>query len=87
MRVVNAIGTDDGPTIKLARSDRATPASSPVTTWQSVALWIVRQKGIDVEDLRRVLVSRSGFTGELERVAERRSDVALVDLHHLYHGE
>ena len=44
-------------------------------------------QGIDVEDLRRVLVSRSGFTGELERVAERRSDVALVDLHHLYHGE
>ncbi len=38
-------------------------------------------------DVRRVLVSLSGFTTDLERVAARRSDVELVDIHRLYHGE
>lgn len=44
-------------------------------------------EGLAVGDIRRILVSRSGFTGELERAVERRSDVELVDLHRLYHGE
>ena len=36
---------------------------------------------------KRILVSRAGFTTDLERVAARRSEVELVDLHRLYHGD
>jgi uncharacterized protein len=38
------------------------------------------------EPPKRLLVSRSGFTRELEQVAARRSDVELVDLVRLYSG-
>ena len=38
------------------------------------------------EPVRRVIVSRSGFTNELRRVADSRPEVVLVDLHRLYHG-
>jgi uncharacterized protein len=38
------------------------------------------------EPPKRLLVSRSGFTRELEQVAARRSDVELVDLIRLYSG-
>jgi uncharacterized protein len=37
--------------------------------------------------IRRVLVSRGGFTNELRRTAESRPDVVLVDLDRLYHGD
>ncbi len=37
--------------------------------------------------VKRVLVSLSGFTTDLERVAARRSDVELVDVARLYSGE
>jgi uncharacterized protein len=37
--------------------------------------------------VRRILVARRGFTSELRRVAKRRSDVELVDLHRVYGGE
>jgi uncharacterized protein len=37
--------------------------------------------------VKRLLVSRGGFTAELRRVARRRGDVELVDLHRLYHGD
>ena len=36
---------------------------------------------------RRILVSKSGFTTDLERVASRRDNIELVDLHRLYHGD
>jgi uncharacterized protein len=38
------------------------------------------------KSVQRILVSRSGFTTELERAAARRHDITLVDLHRLYHG-
>jgi uncharacterized protein len=38
------------------------------------------------DDLKRILVSRSGFTNELRRVADRRPEVELVDLDRLYNG-
>jgi hypothetical protein len=38
-------------------------------------------------DLKRVVVSRSGFTNDLRRLADRRPDVQLVDLDRLYFGE
>jgi hypothetical protein len=34
-----------------------------------------------------LLFARSGFTDDLRREAERRSDVELVDLHRMYRGE
>jgi len=34
-----------------------------------------------------ILFSRSGFSDDLARVAGRRDDVELVDLHRLYHGQ
>ncbi|MEU2597830.1 ATP-binding protein [Streptomyces hirsutus] len=34
-----------------------------------------------------LLFARSGFTGDLRREADRRSDVELVDLHRMYRGE
>lgn len=37
-------------------------------------------------DIKRLLVSRSGFTNELRRLADGRADVELVDLNRLYHG-
>jgi hypothetical protein len=37
-------------------------------------------------EVRKVIVSRSGFTNDLRRAADRRSDVVLVDLERLYHG-
>jgi uncharacterized protein len=37
-------------------------------------------------DVKRVIVSRSGFTNELRRLAEDRPNVELVDLNRLYHG-
>jgi AAA+ ATPase superfamily predicted ATPase len=37
-------------------------------------------------DARLLLFSRSGFTREVQRTAERRSDVELVDLDRIYHG-
>ena len=36
--------------------------------------------------VRRLLVSRRGFTSELKRLARSRNDVELVDLHRLYRG-
>ena len=36
--------------------------------------------------IRRVLVSRGGFTNELRRAAQSRAEVILVDLQRLYHG-
>jgi AAA+ ATPase superfamily predicted ATPase len=39
-----------------------------------------------IPDLHRLLVSAGGFTGELRRVARRRSEVHLVELDRLYHG-
>jgi uncharacterized protein len=38
------------------------------------------------DDVRRVIVSRSGFTNELRRLADSRPEVVLIDLHRLYHG-
>ncbi len=35
---------------------------------------------------KRIIVSRSGFTNELRRVADRRPDVELIDLDRLYNG-
>jgi hypothetical protein len=37
-------------------------------------------------NIMRLLVARGGFTAELERIASRRPDRQLVDLHRLYHG-
>ena len=37
--------------------------------------------------VKRILVSRAGFTNDLRRRADRRPDVELVDLDRLYHGE
>jgi uncharacterized protein len=37
-------------------------------------------------DLKRLIVARSGFTAELERIASGRGDVELVDLRRLYEG-
>ncbi|MBZ9644670.1 hypothetical protein [Streptomyces sp. PSKA30] len=34
-----------------------------------------------------LLFARSGFTGDLRHEADRRSDVELVDLQRMYHGE
>lgn len=34
-----------------------------------------------------LLFARPGFTGDLRREAGRRSDLELVDLHRMYHGE
>lgn len=42
--------------------------------------------GRAAEVVKRLLVSRSGFTAGLSRAAATRSDVELVDLHRLYHG-
>jgi uncharacterized protein len=39
------------------------------------------------QEVRRVLVSRVGFTRELEKHARLRTDVELVDLQRLYFGE
>lgn len=39
------------------------------------------------DEPRRLLVGRAGFTGELSRVARRRGDVVLVDLHRLFSGD
>jgi hypothetical protein len=36
--------------------------------------------------VRRLIVARGGFTGELRRIARRRDDVELVDLVRLYNG-
>ncbi len=36
--------------------------------------------------IRRVLVSRGGFTNELRRIADDRPEVILVDMNRLYHG-
>jgi uncharacterized protein len=38
------------------------------------------------QPVNRVVVSRSGFTNELRRLADRRTDVVLVDLDRLYNG-
>ena len=38
-------------------------------------------------DVHRILVSRAGFTVELERLAARRPELQLVDLHRLYFGD
>jgi uncharacterized protein len=44
--------------------------------------------GVDTSgDIKRVLVSRSGFTNELRRLQLSRPDIELVDLDRLYHGE
>lgn len=37
--------------------------------------------------VKRLLFARAGFTVELRRLADRRPDVELVDLHRLYEGE
>ena len=42
---------------------------------------------LDRPGARRILVSRSGFTTELERLAARRGDIELIDLHRLHHGD
>lgn len=39
------------------------------------------------EPVRRLLFGRGGFTAPLRRLARRRPDVELVDLHRLYRGE
>ncbi len=39
------------------------------------------------EPIKRILVSRSGFTGPLKTAVRSRRDVELVDLHRLYSGE
>ena len=44
-----------------------------------------RQLRID-RNLKRVVVSRAGFTNDLRRLATRRGDIELVDLERLYHG-
>jgi uncharacterized protein len=47
-----------------------------------------RPKGLTVEtNLKRIVVSRSGFTNDLRRLADRRTEVELVDLDRLYFGE
>lgn len=46
-----------------------------------------RLKGEAVEPLKKLIVARGGFTGDLVREARRRPDVELVDLHRLYNGE
>jgi uncharacterized protein len=38
------------------------------------------------EPIKRVIVSRSGFTNDVRRLAERRDDIELVDLERLYTG-
>jgi uncharacterized protein len=37
--------------------------------------------------VQRLLVSRSGFTLDLNRLAATRSDIQLIDLHRLYDGD
>jgi uncharacterized protein len=37
--------------------------------------------------LKKLIVARAGFTSDLQRLARRRPDVELVDLHRLYAGE
>lgn len=54
----------------------------------STALAVNRRDDIDVAGpIKRIIVSRGGFTNELRREADRRDDVELVDLHRLYGGE
>jgi uncharacterized protein len=44
--------------------------------------------GVDTTgEIKRVIVSRSGFTNELRRIGLSRSDVEMVDLDRLYNGE
>jgi uncharacterized protein len=44
-------------------------------------------KGLQVPPtVKRVVFSRSGFTNELRRLADRRNDIELVDLERLYNG-
>ena len=37
-------------------------------------------------EVKRLLIARAGFTAEVERLAARRTDIELVDLHRLYYG-
>ena len=48
----------------------------------------VRKLGdkVDPKRCKRFLVSKSGFTTDLERAAAQRSDVELVDLQRIYNG-
>ena len=72
---VKAHGTRVGPAL-LDRLDRAV-ASLERTPPARIAVQ---------STIRRVLVSRGGFTNELRRAAQSRAEVILVDLQRLYHG-
>lgn len=73
---VKAHSTRVGPAL-LDRLDRAVASLGPTPSKRAVL----------GDPVRRVIVSRSGFTNELRRVAGARPEVVLVDLHRLYHGE
>jgi uncharacterized protein len=38
-------------------------------------------------DVKKIIVSLAGFSSDLERIASRRADVELVDIHRIYHGD